>query len=262
MFAGVCRGLSVYFDLDVTLVRLLFVVISALSAGVGLVAYFVMAFSVPLADTSEEKAAAMGGTPTAKDFIRRAKEGYYEAMKDFPDKEQRRAWKKRFKRDMHAWSENFKNQIQGNAAQWGHNWQSHWGPPSQPHPVAWIAMPVLSILSAVLWICGVGVILSILKTGGIFGLVLPAALPIWLSIVIVIALCQLIEWPLKVARFSIWAPGGRGHYYPRGNGLIWLAIFCCIAWFVYPHQTQEFIHNLPPFMHRAFDSISAWWNQK
>jgi phage shock protein PspC (stress-responsive transcriptional regulator) len=266
IFAGVCRGLSVYFDLDVTLVRLLFVVVAAISAGLGLVAYFVMAFSVPLAETPEEKAAAQGGTPTAQDFVRRAKEGYYEAMKDFPDKEQRRAWKKRFKHDVRAWSNNLRAQIEGNAAQWSRNWNTHWSPPAQPHALAWIAIPVLSILSAALVVFSICVVISILKTGAVFGLALPASLPVWLSIPMVFALFSLIEWPLKAARFQLWSGGRYGAAWegprPSHAVFVWFVIFCSIAWFVYPHQTQEFIHKLPPFIHRAFDSISAWWNQK
>jgi phage shock protein PspC (stress-responsive transcriptional regulator) len=266
IFAGVCRGLSIYFDLDVTLVRLLFVVVSAISAGIGVVAYVIMAFSLPLAETPDEKATAMGGTPTAQDFIRRAKAGYYEAMKDFPDKEQRKAWRKRFKRDIHDWSKNLKAQVEGNTAQWTHNWNTHWSPPTHPHPLAWIAIPVLSILSAALVIASICVVVSILKTGAIFGLALPGAFPVWLSILIVFAVFNLVEWPLKIARHQLWSGGayGAGWYRPRAfpGGFIWLVIFCCIAWYVYPQQTREFIQHLPPFIHKAVDSINAWWNQK
>ena len=267
IFAGVCRGLGIYFDLDVTLVRLVFVVVSALSLGLGLVAYFVMAFSVPLAETPEEKAAAQGGTPTAQDFIRRAKEGYYDAMKNFPDKDQRKAGKKRFNRDVHAWAENFKTQAQGNASQWSRNWQSHWTPPFQPHPAAWVAIPLLSILSVALVILCIAMTISILKTGAIFGLALPGGLPVWLTILIIFALFQMVEWPIKAARYQLWAQGhpDHGHYYPRsffGGGFIWLAIFVSIAWFVYPHQTQNVIQHLPPLIHEATDKIVAWWNQK
>jgi hypothetical protein len=49
-----------------------------------LLVYVVMAFVVPEARSPEEKAAASGNPSTAQEFIRRAKEGYYEAMKGFP----------------------------------------------------------------------------------------------------------------------------------------------------------------------------------
>jgi phage shock protein C len=55
--AGVCGGLAEYFDVDPTLVRLIFVVI-ALMGGPGLILYIIMAIVVPEAPQgffSEEK---------------------------------------------------------------------------------------------------------------------------------------------------------------------------------------------------------------
>ena len=45
--AGVCAGLAQYFDVDATLVRLLFVVGTILSCGVGLLAYIVAWIIMP-----------------------------------------------------------------------------------------------------------------------------------------------------------------------------------------------------------------------
>ena len=55
MLAGVCAGLAEYFDIDPTLVRLAFVLMSFASFGIGLVAYFVMMLvfpEMPLEDTA------------------------------------------------------------------------------------------------------------------------------------------------------------------------------------------------------------------
>jgi phage shock protein PspC (stress-responsive transcriptional regulator) len=46
MVGGVCGGLGEYFDIDPTLVRLLFVV-TALAGGPGLLAYIIMLIVVP-----------------------------------------------------------------------------------------------------------------------------------------------------------------------------------------------------------------------
>lgn len=46
MVAGVCGGLAEYFDIDPTIVRLVFVLL-ALAGGPGLVIYIVMAIVVP-----------------------------------------------------------------------------------------------------------------------------------------------------------------------------------------------------------------------
>ena len=101
MIFGVCNGMAAYLDADPTFVRLAFVLLTMLW-GSGLLVYLVMAMVVPLARSPEEKAAASGAPPTAQAFIRRAKEGYYEAVKGFPDRKARREWKRRFKEEMRA----------------------------------------------------------------------------------------------------------------------------------------------------------------
>jgi phage shock protein PspC (stress-responsive transcriptional regulator) len=60
VFSGVCKGLSAYFAVDVTLVRALFVAAFLLTGGLALIAYVVLMFIVPYASTSEEHAAAHG----------------------------------------------------------------------------------------------------------------------------------------------------------------------------------------------------------
>ena len=47
MICGVCGGISEYFGIDVTLVRLLWVLISVFTAAAGLVAYIIAAIIMP-----------------------------------------------------------------------------------------------------------------------------------------------------------------------------------------------------------------------
>ncbi len=56
MIGGVCGGLGEYFDIDPTIVRLLFVV-TALAGGPGLLAYIIMLIVVP----NEPEPAATSG---------------------------------------------------------------------------------------------------------------------------------------------------------------------------------------------------------
>ncbi len=91
MIAGVCNGMAAYVNIDPTLVRLAFVLLTMVW-GTGVLVYLVLAIVVPNARSPEEKAAACGEPFTAQEFIRPAKEGYYEAMKDFPDRKARREW--------------------------------------------------------------------------------------------------------------------------------------------------------------------------
>lgn len=55
---GVCAGLAVYFDVDVTLVRLGWALVTVFSAGTGLIAYVVAACILPREGTPEATAEA------------------------------------------------------------------------------------------------------------------------------------------------------------------------------------------------------------
>lgn len=53
MIAGVCAGLAEYFNIDVTIVRLAYVLLTLASIGIGIIAYFVMVLVFPEKPTLE-----------------------------------------------------------------------------------------------------------------------------------------------------------------------------------------------------------------
>ncbi len=59
--AGVCAGLAAFAEIDVGIVRLLFIVAALFSGGLLLAVYVVLMFVLPVAHTDEEIAAAHGG---------------------------------------------------------------------------------------------------------------------------------------------------------------------------------------------------------
>jgi len=59
--AGVCAGLGAFAQIDVNIVRLLFIIAALFSFGLLLAVYIVLAFVLPVAHTDEEIAAAHGG---------------------------------------------------------------------------------------------------------------------------------------------------------------------------------------------------------
>lgn len=63
MIAGVCTGLAAYADLDVNLVRVLFVVLTVLTGGVLALVYLVMMFVVPVAPASVSAGAPAAARP-------------------------------------------------------------------------------------------------------------------------------------------------------------------------------------------------------
>lgn len=67
--AGVCAGLAAYFSVDVTIMRLLFVLLIFLTQGFMILVYFAMAIAMPAAKTPEEIAEAHGRPGTAKAIV-------------------------------------------------------------------------------------------------------------------------------------------------------------------------------------------------
>ena len=63
--AGVCMGLAAFADIDVGLVRLIFILLAVFSGGVAVLGYVIMMFLIPVARTPEEVAAARGVVSSA-----------------------------------------------------------------------------------------------------------------------------------------------------------------------------------------------------
>jgi phage shock protein PspC (stress-responsive transcriptional regulator) len=255
MIAGVCNGIGAYMNADPTLVRIAFVLLTLLW-GAGIVVYVVMAFVVPEARSYEEKAAASGFPSTAQEFIRRAKEGYYGATKGFADSRARRDWKHRFKRDMRAHTD-----------RWRYNWHSYWAQRAPYHP-GMVALPFLSLLHGAATVLFIIAIVSLLATGSVFGLEVPAGVPVWAAALLLFIAYGILISPLKFAR--------RSYYYGLDqtrwawsslcflDAVIWIAVVLALLWLAahfFP-ELRDAIHNLPSVAHRAADDIQSWWNGK
>lgn len=91
IIGGVCNGLAAYFNVDVTIVRLVFVVLAFVTSGFWVLVYLLMMLVVPEAVSPEQKAELRGERFTAQDVIDRAKQKYSEVRKDLSEKEH---WRK------------------------------------------------------------------------------------------------------------------------------------------------------------------------
>ncbi len=67
MLTGVCNGLAAPFNIDVTIVRVVFVALALLTKGGWVIVYVALSFFIPFANTAEERAAAHGVTFSAQD---------------------------------------------------------------------------------------------------------------------------------------------------------------------------------------------------
>ncbi len=259
MVSGVCNGLGAYFGLDPTLFRIGFVLLAFLW-GTGFWVYAFMVILVPQARTSAEQAAAAGAATTAQEFIKRAKDGYYEGMKSFRDRGSRRAWKKRFKQDMRAWKYGFQQQF--------HEKPQHWQCPHGAYPPPMFASafiaPLLSLVLFALFGLAVYAVYSLVTAHALFGFVLPATMPLWVGIMLVVLAYLLVSWPCKALRWSCYFPGPCGRH-PRFLGdligsLVGLFFLAFGIWSLDRHvpEFHEWLVQLPGLLHRAVDAVQAW----
>jgi len=257
MFAGVCNGIAAYLSIDPTFIRLAFVAL-VLLGGSGVLIYIILMFILPEAHTAEEKAAASGVPPTAQEFIRRAKEGYYEAMKGFPDRQARREWKRRFKHEMRA-----------NSYQWRQQWQKHWpgcgAQTSAVPPRMGFTLPFLSVfhgVANVLWVC---VLVSLLATGTVLGRALPSDVPVWVAVLVLFLVYGVLVEPLKATRYACYrGPGRSGWGWSLVfvlDALVWMAVVAVLlllAVHFFP-QLREAVDGIPTVAHQAVSDIKTWW---
>ena len=261
MLAGVCNGIGAYFGIDPTFVRLAFILLTFVW-GTGLLVYLIMAVVIPTARSPEEKAAAFGVPSTAQEFIRRAKEGYYDAMKSFPDREARRAWKRKFRQEMRDWRTSFHREMAGNTQQWRENWQRHWA----AQPGAGLALPIISVIHGAILIVWVCAFISLLASGTVLGVALPVGMPLWVAALILLIVYGMLAWPLKAARRAFYFRGVGLGSAPWGlfclmDAFIWIGVVGALLYLAmhYFPEAREAARALPGVFHDAADSIRDWW---
>lgn len=264
MLGGVCNGIAAYIGLDVTLIRLVFVVLGLITFGAAALAYLVLLIVVPPAQTPAEKLAASGDPLTAQEFIRRAKAGYYEGMRTFADKRAHREWRRRFRDEMRGWRREFRREMRENRWHWRGHWHHEgWGPRGGAHAF-WLALPLVSLLRGAclcLFLCA---LVSLLATGAVFGIAPPAGIPVWLAIVILFLLYKAFTWPLRLAfRASLW--GGGAFCTPLAGfseALVGWLVVVVLLWLGWHHagQVRDAVAAVPSEVHRAAAAISRWWH--
>jgi phage shock protein PspC (stress-responsive transcriptional regulator) len=113
--AGVCTGLAAYFDVDVTLVRILFVVATFLLHGLGGLVYIILMIFVPRARTPKEYQNASGIPPvTAQELVDRARK----SVEDFANSGEWKYWQQNWKNESNKWKHQHKAWKHAQKAQW------------------------------------------------------------------------------------------------------------------------------------------------
>lgn len=262
MVSGVCNGLGAYFGIDPTIVRVAFVLLT-FAWGAGALAYLLLVVVVPVAKSPEERAASAGEPFTAQEFIKRARAGYYGAMRDFHDHQSRREWKRRFREEMRGWRRSFRREMRAGA--WGR--ATCFGDGSVVPPTPTFALPFISIMHGLLAILMTCAVITLLATGTLLGAALPANLPVWVALLLMLFAYGMVSWPLKAARRAFYHGAFSGPPWAWSAALaidwvVWLAVVAVLIWLSIRHlpMAQDAVHNLPAVARDAAHSIREWWN--
>lgn len=242
--AGVCTGLAAYFDLDVTIVRAIFVILTVLTSGAWCLVYAALMFLVPYANTKEDRAAAHGEPFNAQELIKRAKENYAHLSNE-------EEWRQRFagKYEWHA--HKAKAQMHRARHQMRHARQ-------QVRMRTRGFSPFFGFVSAALAILWIWALVSLVSTGAVFGWMIPG-LPIWAAIVL-----------LFVAYHAFTGPFRANYDYQSGVTTVyhspWMtladmmsAVFIgIVVWFAYTHypSVHGFINNLLSHAQQVIGSVT------
>ena len=232
MWEGVCTGLAAYLGVDVVFIRIAFLVLIVWTSGLGLLGYWALAYIIPEASTADERAAAHGQAPfNAQELIDSAKQNYagFAGRRDarWRLREARRAWRR-------GW------------------------PPGVSAAGAYPTSMLGSMRAAILTVVFVTLawfwawtVFRLVTRGQVFGETWPDTLPPWIGLVVVVALFQLIAWPMRFARRrAFYAPGAAHYYYgPLAalSGMMSVAVWIFAAWLAYHYipEAREIIRSLP-----------------
>ena len=68
VLSGVCGGLAAYFDIDVVVMRIIFVVLALVTSGVGIFAYLILWIAVPKAKNTAQRLEMRGENVSVKNI--------------------------------------------------------------------------------------------------------------------------------------------------------------------------------------------------
>lgn len=269
LISGVCKGIAVYADVDVTLVRLLFVISAVGTGGLSILVYIIMMFVVPYANTPEEHAAARGLPFNARVLVEQAKlkaaqlaDVAAHAAMHSHSPEARAQWKAEWRRVRAQWrEERRRHRAQWRAYRWTGAPPGPLPPPPPLPPLAhfisgliWAALGLMAALLTLGWILA---LLSLVTTGAVWGW-MPFHLPLWVTVIGLVLIYQAVVWPLRAARHGM-TPRFYGHPYPWHtfwDGLVTLLILAIVFWYLGHHG-----HDLRQSFNSLQQNAKPAWNQ-
>lgn len=226
VIAGVCNGLAAFLRIDVTLVRIGFVITALLTKGAGILAYVVAMIVVPEATPVEARAAGSDTPLNAQDVIDRARTQYAAG---------RREWQRRWRQQQRQWR------------------RYHWGPgaPIGYAPPPWSAglLPLFALIHFGLFVVMAAMLISLVNTGTILDWELPPDVPLWAGALMLVVVYQIAVSPLRV--FEKWhtipRPGVQPAWLAFSMTVTWLVGAAFVVWIASNHipEIREFLERLP-----------------
>lgn len=225
MIAGVCNGLAAHLQIDVTIVRVAFVGAALITKGVAILAYVILMFVIPEADTPEKRAAAGGPPFSARDVIERAKRQHAAATQE---------WRRRWRQQRRKWRRS--NRTPGVPVAYG--------------PPLWAAvlLPVFGLMHVAVFLAMAAMMISLVNTGAILDWPLPPDVPVWAAALILLIAYQIVVSPLRV--FESWTSAARPGTDPGAlafwNAVTWLVGLAFVLWVASNHTAEiaEFVQRV------------------
>jgi phage shock protein PspC (stress-responsive transcriptional regulator) len=223
MWMGVCNGIAAYLNVDVTWVRIAFILLTIFSSGLWFVLYLVLMFVVPVANTPEDRAAAFGMPFSTEELINRAK-------KNFEEFGQQYRWRREWRRQQRHWNRQFRHMNEQLRVA-----TAHAGPVmSQSGRAAMGVFAVIAALvSALLFVALILMVFSLVTTHTLFGWTLPYGIPMWLGVVALLMVYGALSAPLKMFRHG--GPQANGYHFGWSalHGVMWVGFAALLIWVAY-----------------------------
>jgi len=225
MWMGVCNGIAAYLNVDVTWVRLAFVLLTIFSSGLWFVVYLVLMFVVPVAHTPEDRAAAFGMPFNTEELISRAK-------KNFEQFGEKYRWRREWRRQQRHFNRQFRHmneQLRMASVQ------------AQPiihhsaRAIGIVFLPIAALVSAALVVAFILVLFSLVTQHTVFGWALPHGMPLWVGIVALIMLYIAISTPVRMIRHGGQQSAGYHPGWGAFHGLMWVGFVVLLFWVAYTY---------------------------
>ena len=233
MLAGVCNGIAAYVQLDVTLVRIAFVLLAVLTKGVGILVYVALMFVVPEATTAEARAATGGSAINAREIVDRVKRQYEKGS---------HKWHREWRRKQRQWR------------------RAGLGAAAAPPP-PWLAavLPLFGLVHLMLFLIAAAMMVSLVNTGTILNWQKPPDVPLWTAALVLFLGYQIAVSPFRGLQHWAWrsGTGATAGWFAFWHAVIWLIGLAVVLWVASDHipEITEFMQRLPHLFREAVYAV-------